>query len=104
MKISHLTLILASAVCFSAVAQTSPTAADVKQDTRKAAAAGTLQPAGEAPDPIGGSASTRSTGSKATTHHRRHAHKAKHRSRSSTNHSATRSTAPAPEPMTEPKK
>ncbi len=89
-------------------AQTAPAVesrATVNAQTRQAAATGKLQPAGEAPDPIGGSASPRPSGTKGVTHHRRHGHKAKHRNRSTAHQTAPRSAAqPSPEPMTEPKK
>ena len=67
--------------------------AAVGADTRRAATAGTLQPAGEAPDPVGGSAFAR--------HHRHHRHESKHRHAA---HHGVRAADQTQEPMTEPKK
>ena len=77
--------------------------AAVAAKTRQAETAGNLQPAGEAPDPIGGS-DTRAIAHKSTTHHRHHKGKHHHRANSAASTGAIRSTGQAAEPMSEPKK
>ena len=64
---------------------------------------GKLQPAGEAPDPIGGAA-TQTAGHKSTTQHRHHKGKHHHRAKSAASTGTMRSTGQATEPMSEPKK
>ena len=75
----------------------------VNAQTRQQAAARTLQPAGQAPDPVGGD-TTRASGAKGTTHHRHHGHQAKHRNRSAEDQGAARPAIQTADPMTEPKK
>ena len=74
----------------------------VKAQTRQASSTGTLQPAGEAPDPIGGSTTTRKLASKAKAHH--HRSRLKHKPTSGPSRSMTSQGTPVQDPMTEPKK
>lgn len=100
-----LTAVAGATMSLAALAQTSPASQDrgaVNTQTRQAAAAKTLQPAGEAPDPIGANASSR--GAKATTHHHRHGHKNTHRTRSAAQRGPAQTGVQTAEPMTEPKK
>ena len=105
LSLLSISALMTGAMSLGALAQPAPVGQDraaVQAETRRAAAAGTLQPAGEAPDPIGGSATPRKPMHTASAHHR-HGAKKRHRARHAMTH-ANRAASPAPEPMTEPKK
>lgn len=101
-----LAVVTPATMSLAASAQTTPAGQDrsaVKAETRQAAAAGTLQRAGEAPDPVGGATSGQGSRHAAHAHHRS-GHKTRHHARAMAHRSADTSAVQAQEPMTEPKK